>query len=61
MGKRINDPFVLETDPLWKRSYDRDIVRTNHLRKVLKSHACWIYILYLVRYRPLLLATGHCG
>ena len=64
MGKRISDPFVLETDPLWKLILCHNFLLPSngdaiHLQEVLQNHVCWISVLCLSHDRPLLLPARY--
>jgi hypothetical protein len=59
MGKRISDPFDLETDPLWKLIRCHNFLLPSncdaiHLQKVLHNHVYWIFVLCLSHDRSLL-------
>ena len=64
MGKRISDPFVLESDPLWKLILCHNFISPSngnaiHLRKLLQNHVYWISVLCLSHDRPLLLSARY--
>ena len=64
MGKRISDPFVLETDPLWKLILCHNFLAPSngdaiHLRRMLQNHVHWISILCLSHDSPLLLPARY--